>query len=165
MSFSRSYLILRTKDKSIPDPPLATVLHVWLLMLSITVASLVTFALTAGLVGPYVFLAMFICFCISYAVETLTTKKMRSVVVHGVEDDPEEEEETASPTNEEESFTLISALSAIWIPCVVGDHPQGVYLASALSSLFSKVLVLAIAVALAASGEHRISPELYKLNK
>ena len=143
-----------------------TVFHVWLLMLSITVASLVNFTFTAGLVGPYVFLAMFICFCISYAVETLTTKKMRSGVVHGVlEDDPEEEEETASPANEEESFTLISALSAVWIPCVVGDQPQGVYLASALSSLFSKVLVLAIAVALAASGEHRISPELYKLNK
>ena len=156
MSFSRSYLILRTKDKSIPDPPLATVLHVWLLMLSITVASHVTFALTAGLVGPYVFLAMFICFCISYAVETCTAKKKRSV---GISEEDPEDEETASKTNEEESFTLISALSAIWIPCVVGDQPQGVYLANALSSLFSKVLVLAIAVALAASGEHRISAE------
>ena len=90
-------------------------------MLSITVSSLVTFALTAGLVGPYVFLAMFICFCISYAVETCTTRKKVAVS----EEDPEDEE-AASPTNEEESFTLISALSSIWIPCVVGDQPQGV---------------------------------------
>ena len=80
------------------------------------------------------------------------------------EEDPEDEQ-TARSTNEEESFTLISALSIVWIPCVVGEARNGVYLLSAFSSLFSKVLVLAIAVALAASGEHRISPELYKLNK
>ena len=124
-------------------------------MLSITLFSLVNFALTAGLVGPYVFLAVFICFCISYAVmEYVTQQIRRSGADYGVSEEDPEDEEAASTTKEEESFTLISALSAVWIPSVVGESQTRTYFLSAVLSLFSKVLVLAIAVALAASGEH-----------
>ena len=53
---------------------------------------------------------------------------------------------------EEEDFILIAALCSIWLPSVVGDQSRRIYLVSGMTSLVSKVLLLAIVVGLATSG-------------
>ena len=63
---SRSYLILRPKDKSDPDPKLFTVLlHIWPLMLLVTLANIVLLVLIAGLMGAYIFPALVLCFILN----------------------------------------------------------------------------------------------------
>ena len=52
---------------------------------------------------------------------------------------------------------LLAALCSIWLPSVVGDQKKKIFLVSGMTSLVTKVLLLAIAVALAAFGlQHQI---------
>ena len=52
----------------------------------------------------------------------------------------------------EEDFILIAALCSIWLQSVVGDQIQRIYLVRGMTSLVSRVLLLAIVVGLATSG-------------
>ena len=57
----------------------------------------------------------------------------------------------------EEDYILIAALFSIWLPSVVGDQSRRIYLVRGMTSLVSRVLLLAIVVGLAAFGlQHHI---------
>ena len=168
----RSYLIQRPKDKSDPNPNVSTVLpHIWPLMLLVTLAKLIILTLTAGLLGPFIFLGLFILFMINYAaLYTLCKEKSRvGSAVYKPSEDPENihllqsddrsqqklrigEKEEEDDEEDEESFLFIAALCSVWLPCVVGDQSRKIYLVSGMTSIVSNVLLLAIAVALAACG-------------
>ena len=138
------------------------------MMLLLTLSKLTILTLTAGLLGPYIFLSLFLLFLINYAsLYTLCKKTIRGgSAVYKPSEDPEaihllpgdeksqqilrtEEEEEKQ---EEESFFFMAALCSIWLPCVVGDQSRKIYLVSGVTSIVSNVLLLAIAVGLAASG-------------
>ena len=163
MPLFRSYLIQRTKDKSDPDPNVSTVLpHIWPLMLLVTLAKLVILTLTAGLLGPYIFLGLALLFLINYALLYAFCKKTmeEGSTAYKSSEDPEalllQQNNDASKqkvrAGEEEDFILIAALCSIWLPSVVGDQSQRIYLVRGMTSLVSRVLLLAIVVGLAASG-------------
>ena len=163
---SRSYLILRPKDKSDPDPKLATVLlHIWPLMILITLAELILLTLSAGLLGWLIFPALLLCFIFNYAVLQFFCRgiKAEGVVRDKLEQDPEEgvpetndvpSTSLSKDTIEEENqhFIALAALSSIWLPSVVGHQSQRIFLVSGIVSLVTKVLLLAVAVTLADSG-------------
>ena len=145
MNPSRSYLILRPKDYSDPDPKLATVLlHIWPLMILVTLANLVFLVFIAGLTGPYIFPALLLCYILNYAALRVFCKvEIRT-------GDPEDQNEAL--VKENKSFIALAALSSLWLPSVVGRHSQRIFLVSSIASLASKVLLLGVAVTLADSG-------------
>ena len=158
----RSYLILRPKDKSDPDPKMATVLlHIWPLMLVVTVANLILLVLIAGLIGALIFPALLICFALDYAALRRFCKigKGRGEVNDTTDNDPENPNESAGEDNDAEYFIAMAALSAIWLPSVVGHQPQRIFLVSGVASLVTKILVLAVAVTFAGSG---LQPQVYE---
>jgi len=79
----------------------------------------------------------------------------------GVEQSEKSEEGSEENTPEEtpESFHAIAALSATWLPCVVGEQEQKLFLVSGVTSLLFKVLLLLLAVTLAGSG---LQPHIYE---
>ena len=130
-------------------------------MLLVTLAKLTILTCAAGLLGPYTFLGLVLLFLISYALLYTFCKKTMSVYKYG--EDPEaiplqqDNEGSENKVVEEEDFILSAALCSIWLPSVVGDQSRGIYLVSAVTSLVGKVLLLAIAVGLAASGlQHHV---------
>ena len=165
---SRSYLILRPKDKSDPDPKLATVLlHIWPLMILVTVANLVLLVCTAGLIGAYIFPALLLCGGINY--RTLLffcgALKGKEELKDNAEQNPEDgsnddqnEHQGNSIDTKNKSFIALAALSSIWLPSVVGYQSQRIFLVSGVTSLTTKVLLLAAAVAFSASG---LQPQIY----
>ena len=156
---------MRPKDKSDPDPKLATVLlHIWPLMILITLANILLLVLTAGLLGWLIFPALVLLFAINYWTLRVFCKDIKAE--GGVEDRIEQDPENSVPmtngdfsknlgkdTTKEESryFIALAALSSIWIPSVVGHNRQRIFLVSGTISLLTKVLLLAVAVTLAAS--------------
>ena len=145
---SRSYLILRPKDYSDPDPKLATVLlHIWPLMILVTLANLVFLVFIAGLAGPYIFPALLLCYAANYAVLRMFCKvEIRT-------SDPENPDDGQDAfARENQSFIAMAALSSLWLPSVVGYQQQRIFLVSSITSLTTKVLLLALAVTFASSG-------------
>ena len=138
---------MRPKDKSDPDPKLATViLHIWPWMFLITVANLVFLVFIAGLAGWLIFPALVIC----YAIDHLALSYFCKVVER--DGDPEDGHETAEGNEETKSFIPMAALASLWLPSVVGPQHSRIFLVSGLASLVSKVLLLVVAVALAEAG-------------
>ena len=143
---------MRPKDKSDPDPKLATViLHIWPWMFLVTVANLVFLVLIAGLAGWLVFPALVIC----YAIDHLALAYFCKVVKR--DGDPEDGHETTEgnqDANQKEtnSFIPMAALSSLWLPSVVGPQQSRIFLVSGIASLVTKVLLLVVAVALAEAG-------------
>ena len=164
----RSYLILRPKDKSDPDPKLTTVLlHIWPLMLLVTLANVVLLVLIAGLIGAYIFPAFVLCFILNYGI---LRHFCRFEVGGKLEPDPEivdtepNEDQSKRKNNEitkEETqfFIVMAALSSTWQPSVVGHQKLRIFLVSGITSLVSKVLLLTAAVAFASSG---LQTKVYK---
>ena len=158
---SRSYLILRPKDKSDPDPKLTTVLlHIWPLMLVITLANVVLLVLIAGLIGAFIFPALILCFIFNYrALRPFCRFEVRGKLepdpeIVGAETNEDRNKRIGHETTKDETqyFIVMAALSSTWLPCVVGHAPQRIFLVSGIASLVSKVLLLTVAVALASSG-------------
>ena len=151
---------MRPKDKSDPDPKLATVLlHIWPLMILITLAELVLLALSAGLLGWLIFPALLICFICDYAVLQFFCRGIKAEGDVRDKQDPEEglPETKNGPSkdsteDENQEFIALAALSATWLPSVVGHQSQRIFLVSGIASLVTKVLLLAVAVTLAALG-------------
>ena len=179
MSFTsfRSYLVQRPKDKSDPDPKFGTVIfHIWPLMLLATLAHLTLLTCVAGLIGPYIFPALVIRFFVNLTALLLnwrvfyTRKENRRENIKlqpNIERDKifaDEERQLLCPDKEHirsrsDDLTdiLLAAFCSIWLPCVVGDQKKKIFLVSGMTSLVTKVLLLAIAVALAAFGlQHQI---------
>ena len=89
-------------------------------------------------------------------VELLKTNKEGGVeqsekIEEGSEENPAEE----TP----QSFHAIAALSATWLPCVVGEQKEKLFLVTGVTSLVFKVLLLVLAVTLAGSG---LQPDIYE---
>ena len=137
--------------------------HIWPLMLLVTLAKLTILTCAAGLLGPYIFLGLALLFLINYALLYTCCKE---TIVYNSSEDPEAiplQQNTEGSVQklrtgeEEDSFILSAALCSIWLPSVVGDQSRRIYLVSGMTSLVSKVLLLAIAVGLAASGvQHHV---------
>ena len=192
----RSYLIQRPKDKTDPDPKFAiVVLHIWPLMFLSTLAHLTLLTCTAGLIGPYIFPALLLCFFADLAALLVNCYKRARRKEKEKKKDPTEhshennefqtnlEQNTTSthegrpfPPRDEESYLLhshdrefrlnmtdilIAALCSTWLPCAVGDQKQKIFLVSGMTSLITKVLILAVAVALALSGDE-VQQQIYK---
>ena len=123
-----------------PDPKTATViLHIWPWMFLLTLANLAFLVCIAGLLGPWIFLALPLCFVIEGLALWIFCRFRNRDCDLGTT-----EEETRS-------FILLAAISSIWLPNVVGHQPQRIFLVSGVVSLVTKVLLLAFAVALASS--------------
>ena len=141
---------MRPKDKSDPDPKLATViLRIWPWMFLVTVANLVFLVLIAGLSGPLIFLALVICYAANHSALSYFCKVVKPA------GDPEDGRETKEDNEEEEevqSFIAMAALSSLWLPSVVGPQSQKIFLVSGTTSLISKVLLLTVVVTLSEEG-------------
>ena len=138
---------MRPKDKSDPDPKLATViLHIWPWMFLVTVANLAFLVFTAGLAGWLIFPALVIC----YAIDHLALSYFCKVVTR--DGDPEDGHETTEGNEDAKSFIPMAAFSSLWLPSVVGPQHSRIFLVSGIASLVTKVLLLVVAVALAEAG-------------
>ena len=146
LSSPRSYLILRPKDKSDPDPKLTTVLlHIWPWMFLVTVANLVFLVFIAGVSGPLIFPALAICYGVNLLVLSFFCKVVKPA--DDLEDGHETSENNKDAVEKEtESFIAMAALSSLWLPSVVGRGR--IFLVSGITSLVTKVLILAVVVAL-----------------
>ena len=71
----------------------------------------------------------------------------------------EENDVEENPEETPQSFHSIAALSATWLPCVVGEQKEKLFLVSGVTSLVFKVLLLLLAVSLADSG---LQPHIYE---
>ena len=169
LSSFRSYLIQRPLGKSDPDPRVSTVLlHIWPLMLLVTLAKLSMLTCTAGLIGPYIFIAIAVLFLINLAAlltfckETVSSAKVYSNNTADPEDSQPLQNKHGEEEEEEESFFVTAATAALcatWLSSVVGDQSRKIFLVSGMTSLISKVLLLAIVVGLSASG---LQPHIYR---
>ena len=158
-------------------------------MLLATLGHLTLLTCTAGLIGPYIFPALLLCFCVDLTallVNWWAMWRAKGKEKDSAEQSPEsielqpnttftDEERSLLPQDKEShlpqsndqdmSFKkkdiLIAALCSTWLPSVVGDQRQKIFLISGMTSLGTKVLVLAIAVALAASGDE-VQEQIFK---
>ena len=113
-------------------------------MILVTLANLVFLVFVAGLTGPYIFLALLLCYVLNYAALRVFCKvEIRT-------GDPEDLNDALKKENQ--SFIAMAALSSLWLPSVVGRQSQRIFLVSSITSLATKVLLLGVAVALAESG-------------
>ena len=134
-------------------------------MILVTLANLVLLVFTAGLIGPYIFPALLLCAGINYKVLLFFCTAVEESSEATVEQDPEDglrDDQSKSLRNaaeETQSFIALAALSSIWLPCVVGHQPMRIFLFSGVTSLTSKVLLLALALAFSGSG---LQAQIYK---
>ena len=145
-------MILRSKDKSDPDPKLATViLHIWPWMFLVTVANLVFLVVIAGLAGWLIFPALAVCYMANHLALSYFCKVIKPAT--DLEDGRETTEDNQDATEQEtKTFIPMAALSSLWLPSVVGPQSQKIFLVSGITSLVSKVLLLVVAVALSEAG-------------
>ena len=73
-----------------------------------------------------------------------------------------ERELESSEGNSKVIYCLKSALSAMWLPAVVGSHPL-TFISASLSTLIAKILILLLAVILAFSFQVEIHPRPFIL--
>ena len=135
-------------------------------MLLVTLAKLSILTCTAGLIGPYIFIAIAVLFLINLAAlltfckETVSSAKVYSNNTADLEDS--QPLQNKHREEEDESFFVTAATAALcatWLPSVVGDQSRKIFLVSGMTSLISKVLLLAIVVGLSASG---LQPHIYR---
>ena len=174
---------MRPKSKSDPDPDLATVLlFIWPWMFLITLADLLLLSFIAGLTGALIFPVLLTFFGVNYVVIRIICRGIRG---QGDEEEQAEsgleleevseqdgersqreersKEKDAEEKNEldetPESFHVVAALCATWLPSVVGDQRQKLFLVCGVTSLASKVFVLLLALVLSGSG---LQPHIYE---
>ena len=177
---------MRPRNKSDPDPDFATVLlFIWPLMILLTLADLLLLVVIAGLMGALIFPALLLGSGLNYGVIkiviTIICKKttrqgdredqiekgvekeeLRKIDKKGGVDQSEKIGEGSEENDAEEtaqSFHGIAALSATWLPCVVGEQKERLFLVTGVTSLVFKVLLLVLAVTLAGSG---LQPDIYE---
>ena len=157
---------MRPKHQSDPDPDLATVLlFIWPLMLLVTLAELSLLVCISGLTGQLIFPALLLCLPFNFAAIKAFCKEVTGGGdIEGQTGDAPENEQGSEQDDEQgkkntESFHALAAVSSTWLPCVVGQQEQRIFLVSGVASLVSKVFLLLLAVTLAASG---LQPNVYK---
>ena len=136
---SRAYFMERTKDEADPDPALPMVaLRVFPWMLIVVANSLLMWIAIGGMIGFWFFPAVYINFVTVYVV-------VRTFI---------EEDFKVEDRREKERFLLKSALTSLWLPSVVGDHPK-LFIVSAVSNLVTKILILIVALTYAFLGAQK----------
>ena len=84
-------------------------------MILVTLANLVFLVFVAGLTGPYIFLALLLCYVLNYAaLRVFCEVELRT----GDPEDPIVGQEAFKKENR--SFIAMAALSSLWLPSVVG---------------------------------------------
>ena len=157
---------MRPKHQSDPDPDLATVLlFIWPLMLLVTLAELSLLVCISGLTGQLIFPALLLCLPFNFAAIKAFCKEVTGGGdIEGQTGDAPANQKGSEQDDEQgkkntESFHALAAVSSTWLPCVVGQQEQRIFLVSGVASLVSKVFLLLLAVTLAASG---LQPNVYK---
>ena len=65
---------------------------------------------------------------------------------------------------DDDTSLIIASLCAVWIPCVVGRSSSRIFLISAITSLATKVLILAVAICLCETDlQHHLHPQPFLL--
>merc|ERR1712223_755096 len=142
---SRSYLILRPKNKSDPDPKLLTVLlRIWPWMFLVVVANLTFLVFIAGVAGWLVFPSLLLCCGVDLLALFYFCSRIEEVA------DAERgqtAESRAAFEKANQGFIYLASIASLWVPSVVDHQPQRIFLVSGLASPFTKVVILAVAVA------------------
>ena len=130
--------------------------------------------------GPWVFLAMLLQFIVNVVVVTLVIRELYKDASAKLPKDQEQTEEAgmvgaSSPVealaedqgekHEMESkpfYELKAALTAMWLPAVVGDK-KNMFLAASLSTLITKILMLVVSVILAFFFQEEMNPHPFIL--
>ena len=147
---SRSYLILRPQNKSDPDPKIATVLlRIWPWMFLVVVANLTFLVFIAGVAGWLVFPSLLLCCGVDLLALFYFCSRIEEVA--DVETG-QTAESRAAFEKANQGFIYLASIASLWVPSVVGHQPQRIFLVSGLASLLTKVVILAVVVALAGSG-------------
>ena len=140
---SRAYFMERSKDEADPDPALPMVaLRVFPWMLLVVANSLLMWIAIGGMIGLWFFPAVYINFVTIYVL-------IRSFI---------DEDFKVEGRRGKERFLLKSALTSLWLPSVVGDHPK-MFIVSAVCNLVTKILILIVALTYAFLGaQQHIQP-------
>ena len=125
-------------------------------MLVVTLASLYLLVLIAGLIGIYIFPALGLCFWLNYGTMKCLCKEYKT---KGKIDPEDISTEMDEDQNKEQSFFALAALCSMYLPSVVGNQEQQIFLVNGMSSLATKILVLILAISFAASG---LQPHIHK---
>ena len=155
-------------------------------MILLTLADLLLLVVIAGLMGALIFPALLLGSGLNYGVIKFVVTRIiyREIKEEGdIEDGVEHEEllkmdkeggvdqsekskegsgendAEENPEETPESFHAIAALCATWLPCVVGEQKEKLFLVTGVTSLVFKVLLLVLAVTLAGSG---LQPDIYE---
>ena len=121
-------------------------------MLMIAMANLVVTVMIIGLIGFYIFPIMAGCTTLNYGILKL--------FFSGKEVAPNDSEAQRNQESEEarENFLFSAGLSSAWLPAVVADERQKIFLVCGITNLVAKTIVLVVAVSLSASG---LQPYMY----
>ena len=104
---------------------------------------------------------MVVVFAAIFTAVYLTT---RTIGQEWTEENPMEISEVSETTEGKSKviYCLESALSAMWLPAVIGSHPL-TFISASLSTLIAKILILLLAVILAFSFQVEIHPRPFIL--
>merc|ERR1719474_2539238 len=97
---SRAFFIMRTAQESDPDPNVKLI---------IVQNRIILWTLLCGLLGKYVFIGVFLSFCIIFTVLHLKQKR-DARKLDTTESNPPEEQ------GNEEDFKAVTSLTALWLP-------------------------------------------------
>ena len=138
---SRAYFIQRGRDESDPDPETKTVLmRIFPWKLVIVLNSVILWTLIGGLLEEYIFIGIPGCFCTIFTslciLERVNKKRGKDTEEAEYGDDSSWEQNAEIHPEEDKYFKIVSATTAIWLPCVVGSE-KNMFLISAVVSLAS----------------------------
>ena len=121
-------------------------------MLMIAMANLVVTVVIIGLVGFYIFPIVAGCTALNYGILKLFFSG-KEVAANDSEAQTNQDSEEAR-----HNFLFSAGLSSAWLPAVVADERQKIFLVCGITNLAAKTIVLVVAVSLSASG---LQPYMY----
>ena len=130
-------------------------------MVLLALADLKLLSFTTGLAGPFIFPVLVFCFACNYLAARIICLKIRRRVHGSLEDEGQglREDGEANPEDSKgnqdeppESFHVVGAMCATWLPSVVGHESERLFLVLGVTSLLTKVFSLGLFVVLAGSG-------------
>ena len=170
------------------------VLRVWPYMIASTIANLALLVCMGGILGGYIFCCLALNFFSVFTTLKLTAKHFReergsvSVKKKRVSGDEEDMDAKVVKSSQKKGDTglevdkdlenlnqdngqadddtslITAALCAVWIPCVVGKSSSRIFLISAITSLVTKVVILAVAIFLCETNlQHHLHPRPFLL--
>ena len=136
-SSSRVFFILRTPNDRDPNPDVMMILmRILPWELIIVTNRILLWTLIGGLLGGYTFAGLLFSFIILLTLLHITERRKRAPGIR-------------PSLGSKEDFKLMSALTSLWLPCLVGEWKSNFFLVSAITSTVNKILLLAVAFLLA----------------